>query len=614
MAYIRKLADHEIRLIAAGEVIERPASIVKELVENSIDAGSTSIEIYVKDGGKTEIKVIDNGKGMSSEDAHMALELHTTSKFELKDDKFDITTYGFRGEALAALSSVAKICVVTRDSMSDHGICMKKAHAGCVDFSVVGSSHGTTIEVSELFDAVPARKKFLKSRETEWNALAQVIVGLACANAHIRFHVVHDDRIIYQLPSTDTLEKRIKALSPDYVNQHLISCTYRDDYVCIDGMITSFEYGHYDRSHIFCIINGRPVKHYKMTQSIIKGFQGSLPAHRYPVACISLTIDPSHVDCNVHPRKEEVAFIHPKKVENAISEAVISSLERSIKKRAQKPVFDSNIFQKNVPEKSLYVPEIKSYEKYEKNSEYVKNDKNEDAFLFDNQMTPVVKFENTPSFIASEYKHNVPEYKQINFDSVIAHQEVQSKFMGIISSTYLLFDVQDGLLMIDQHALHERILYEQLCESNNASKGNPLITPLAVTFDSYALKILSNRQDILDALGIECDFFNESTIIVRSCSSLIVKMGVENALKTIASLASVYISKKDIQNELLRDINAMIACKAAVKAGDILSQDQVAALIKDMQKYQCTSICPHGRPTSYLMRYGEIERLFKRKA
>ena len=331
MAKIKQLSPLEAQKIAAGEVVERPANVVKELIENALDAGATAISLYLEDGGKKLIRIVDNGCGMSPEDAHMAIKHHATSKITTVDDLEHIQTFGFRGEALSSIAAVSRLVITTKEASADTGITLEIEESSVIKESIIAANTGTDIAIHDLFYNVPARKKFLKTKETEWRTIVHLFQAMSLTHTNVSFKVFHDDRELYTVPATHSLTDRITQLFEPALSKRCLTIENSADRMnlSVSGAITESSYLRYDRSSIFVFVNNRWVKNHKLTQALIKGYQGMLPPQRYPAGCVFITIDPVYVDINIHPRKEEVQFLHPKIVEDLIEEAVRKSLENA---------------------------------------------------------------------------------------------------------------------------------------------------------------------------------------------------------------------------------------------------------------------------------------------
>lgn len=354
MPIIKKLSTHEAQKIAAGEVVERPANIVKELVENALDAGATHITIHLENAGKNLVRVQDDGCGMDIDDARLCFEHHATSKITQVDDLHAINTFGFRGEALSSIASVSNVTLITKQKDADEGIKLDLTNGAIVNESAVPATVGTDITITNVFDTMPARKKFLKSKETEWRHIQQLFFALALDYIDISFKLYSENKLVYHCPAIESTQARWTQLLDHEVSNHLITLQtpHIADGITINGVISSQQYGRYDRNSIYMFVNNRWVKDYKLNRAMISGYNNALPTHQFPLGCIKIQVDPSWIDVNIHPRKEEVQFLHPQKIYNAIKQSVAFTLEQFISQK-----FNSGISApKEQPATSAYEP------------------------------------------------------------------------------------------------------------------------------------------------------------------------------------------------------------------------------------------------------------------
>jgi DNA mismatch repair protein MutL len=340
MPKIHRLEAHEAQKIAAGEVVERPANVVKELIENAIDAGATQISVYIQDGGKKLIRVVDNGSGMGKEDARLCFEHHATSKITTVDDLSYIATFGFRGEALSSIASVSKTILITKEAFAQEGIKLELEHGNVLDETITAANQGTDILIQDLFFNVPARKKFLKSTDTELRAIQQLFSAFCFDYINISFKLYSNDVLSIHCPAAKTLHERLAQLLDINHIAHTLDCSTqaKDGSIRIKGFISNHQYTRYDRSSIYFFVNQRCVKQQKLTSALLKGYLNVLPQGRYPAACLFIEVNPEQVDINIHPRKEEVQFLHPRTVENLIQTMVRETLENNLSKQLKKDV------------------------------------------------------------------------------------------------------------------------------------------------------------------------------------------------------------------------------------------------------------------------------------
>ena len=326
MQKIRQLSLHEAQKIAAGEVVERPANVVKELIENAIDAGATSISIYIEAAGQQLIRIVDNGCGMSVEDAHACFGHHATSKISTVGDLMSLTTFGFRGEALSSIAAVSLVNLLTKQESDESGIFIERHANNLVAEECRPCSVGTDIIIKDIFYNVPARKKFLKKQETEWRAIVHLFNAFCLDYPSIYFKLYSENKLIHNCPATTSSLLRVGQLWDQNDAQHILSLPlYSHDGVTISGAVSNHQYYKYDRSYMYFFVNKRWVKNSHLVRAAVRGYANVIPADRYPVTSINIEIDTAQVDINIHPRKEEVQFLHPRRIENCITQAIKKS-------------------------------------------------------------------------------------------------------------------------------------------------------------------------------------------------------------------------------------------------------------------------------------------------
>jgi len=599
---IRQLTEYEIKRIAAGEVVERPAHIVKELVENSIDAGSTSIIISVKNGGKEEIIVQDNGSGISPNDIILAVSPHATSKLQdINFFEYGINTFGFRGEALSSIATISHFTIISRTNNSSIGTKLVVEYGKILPPDNVSASEGTIIIVKDIFATSPVRKKFLKSREYEWTLLYTMLTSIAFVHHNINFVIKHDEKHIATWKATENIIKRAKNLIEIIDDKGIIPCSFSDNSLLLEGMITTPEITHYDRSKIFFAVNNRSIRNYKIIQTIVKAYRGDA-FNRFPITFLSLKIPSEEVDVNIHPKKEEVAFLHQNQIEKCITETINYTLMTYTKK--------------------IFSPQIT----FENTQRFEKNNKNDEKIVetaINNQKInhqPKNFFKKESSYALSINKESVK--KKIPFITEIIFDEKSikktKKFVGVFAKTYLIFmndsdtNNDEELLLIDQHALHERIITEELKRGIIGSSPQSLISPLSFTLDPHILSMIEKQKSLLHIIGIAIDLIPPFTLVVRG---LIPYFQNDSLLSTIISIAEegekTYIEKNSAF--LLDHCLGNIACKKAIRAGDTLAPSQMELLLLHALDNENNAWCPHGRPTYQVITIESIEKLFKRK-
>jgi DNA mismatch repair protein MutL len=622
MGKIKQLPQYEIHKIAAGEVVERPANVIKELVENSLDAGALSITVYAEHGGKALMRVVDDGIGMSPEDARMSLVHHATSKLSTIDDLEHISTFGFRGEALSSISAVSRMQLITRERIASEGIKLTITEGTIVQEEVVACTTGTDITITDLFYTVPARKKFLKADDTEWRNLYQLMQAFALSYPACAFTLYHNNKIVLQCRPANSLAMRMQELYDATVTSSLLVCeSVASPGFSIEGQITNPHVMRYDRSQIYLFVNKRWIKNSKLTHAVLKGYNNVLLPGRYPAAVLCITIDSSQVDINIHPRKEEVHFLHPRRVESAVESLVRERLERytkdltSAKSPVQSQVYhpaqsipgylkppsllstvlehESENLGREIPSQfvqTLSAQTVSAQESFSRVLDSVFAQSN------DNQMQGVL-----PIDLRNER-------------ALVGAPEVESyRLIGQLLQTYILIENDEGMVLIDQHAAHERILYELFANRFEEVAVVPLLFPAMVTLHEHEAQLLEKHAQLFAHYGIVVQRISLQQCAVQSAPVMLKNVSYEDILRHMITIIQEEQDAEVLENTLHHALRAQMACKAAVKAGDTLTYEHMRELITSLNKTPNRFSCPHGRPTSWPITSYEIERKFKRK-
>jgi DNA mismatch repair protein MutL len=609
MPKIHKLAPEEAKKVAAGEVAERPANVVKELVENALDAGATEISIFIEEGGKNLIRVVDNGSGMSKEDALLCIEHHATSKITTVADLATINTFGFRGEALSSISAVSKMTLATKEAESNLGVNLTIKGGSIIDESVTSLNTGTDITIADLFYNVPARQKFLKSKDTEWRAIVQLFHAFCLSYKDVSFRLLHNGRQIHTIPKASTLEDRISQIfEPALRSTILVShATHEKMNLSLTVACSPRDYTRFDKSQIFCFVNNRWVKNYKLGQSLIKGYQGILPPQRYPAGVLFITLDSAFVDINIHPRKEEVQFLYPRIIENLIEETIEKRLEQA--------------------QQQLFTPSKKVFEPYERPvvqplaavSQQLPIER-EDAplsFLARPETPPkeIPTLENQDAFL----KAVTPYFSEENDQAPVHQQQIivtdlNYHLIGQVLTTYILIEAEGNLIYIDQHAAHERIVYERLKAQFENIARVQLLFPQVVHLSQTDLDLLEPHLELLREFGIESQRSSVTELIIKETPLFVKNQSLEDCIKQAVAVLNehLYLDPQDLQKIIQERIHAMLSCKTAVKAGDTLSNEEMHNLINELYSIKNKLTCPHGRPTLWEFKTSELEKKFKR--
>ncbi|MBU8911398.1 MAG: DNA mismatch repair endonuclease MutL, partial [Desulfobacterales bacterium] len=536
MTTIRILPEILSNQIAAGEVVQRPSSVIKELVENSIDAGSTSITIEAVRGGKSLIRVSDNGIGLSRDDALLSIERYATSKIFTKNDLFSISTFGFRGEALPSIASVSKFSLVTRTKDSDTGTRIDIAGGKIQNVSDAGAPVGTMVEVKNLFFNTPARKKFLKSDNTETSHIADAISGMALGNSHIRFRLFLNNKLQKSFSISDDLFQRSVGVLGRDVADKLYEFEFSDAFINIHGYCSNPLVTRSTSSKIFLFVNKRLIYDRGLISAIFKGYRGRIMKGKFPLAVIFIEIAFDQVDINVHPSKKEIKFFNGQRVYQVVSKTIGNTLFRE---------------QQNITSYSKI--RIDSDEKFEYLDETFKPD-NVNKVEQTTLDWPTVPVEDKKSFVSGQ---------AVQQKALQPHQYAPGriKIMGQILGTYILAESEDGLMLFDQHAAHERIVYEKLKQRYQSLKVQiqDLAVPETLELNFKEADLLSRILDDLKTLGMNIEPFGETTFIIKAVPAIIDGKEIKPIILEI--LETALVKKNSISKEnWLEDCLVLMAC------------------------------------------------------
>ncbi|MDR3647123.1 MAG: DNA mismatch repair endonuclease MutL [Candidatus Babeliales bacterium] len=628
MQKIKKLIEQEARKIAAGEVVERSANIVKELVENSIDSGATNIFIWINEAGKKLIRIVDNGSGMSNADARICFERHATSKITTIEDLNALSTFGFRGEALSSISSISKISMLTKLQDDQYGTSVELEDGQIIKEEQVSCPQGTDISVKDLFYNVPARLKFLKQDETEWRQIVNLYQALCLSYKTIHFKLFNEDKLVYNCPPTDDLKNRLVQLWDHNFAQNTITFSDSNQVGQISGLISNHHFFRYNRGQIFFFVNGRWIKNNGLSKSLLKGYLNVLPQDRFPAAFIFLTIDPAHIDVNIHPRKEDVQFLNAKKIEKLIKDSTKKTLENHLSnqiikndeviavKLAAQTTFDFEQIPFLDPLESYAsdpldeaqdfsqfnpISQTKTNYQFTSNSSQIRQGYEEQADSYDGLMGQQIQQQN--------------EFPQHNLDVQDKLDKKDYELIGQFNKTYILLEKSEGIFIIDQHAAHERILYELFAKRFYDVATTRLIFPQVINLTEENLNLLVPYLELLHNNGIDCKQVSKEQLIIESTPVYLKDISLEDLIKQFASWIEEYqvLDKQVLFRAVNEKLHAQMACKAAVKAGDKLTHEQIYKLLEDLNKTENRFACPHGRPTGWLMSTHDIEKKFKRR-
>ncbi len=600
MPKIKQLSAHEAQKIAAGQVIERPANAIKELVENSLDAGASRITIYVEDGGKQLLRVVDNGCGMDKEDATRCLQKHATSKIESVDQLSTIRSYGFRGEALASISAVSTVTISTKEIGKSEGI-QVVAQEGTVTTQPTACPEGTDITATNLFYNMPARAKFLKKRETETRHIIQMVqaISVAYPTHHIQLFV--DNTLSINCPPQDNVVNRCAQLWGRQTGKQMIALEPQTERgVSISGAISNHNWLRYDRRTIFFLVNNRWVTNPGLGRALLKGYNNVLPQGRYPTACVAIEIDPAEIDINTHPKKEEIVFAHPRIVEQLIYKSIRMALQKDVSRQIKRDVSFAQSEQTYSAQPPFQINPFATIP-------------HQAAPAASNIAAPPseqahIKFDD----LTQSSQNNTPAQS----NSSIALKETEPyTLIGQFHKTYLLIEQEGGLYLIDQHAAHERILYELFASRFQEIPTIKLLFPQLIACNAEDIATIEPHLNIFQDHGIIIEPFGKDQLIVQSTPVHLKNSSFNDLIAQVIGWIREYsqIDQEQFIKTMHDKLRAQMACKAAVKAGDTLTDSQMKELLEDL--YTCPNrfSCPHGRPTGWLFSLHEIEKRFRRK-
>jgi DNA mismatch repair protein MutL len=567
--------------IAAGEVIERPASVVKELLENSIDAAASHISITIEGAGKRVVEVADNGRGIPASELPIAIARHATSKLNKAEDLFHISTLGFRGEALASIGSVARLTVTSRPADAEIGARLQVEGGVAGQIQPVGAPVGTVVRVEDLFYNVPARLKFLKHENTERRQIDSLVTRYALAYPGIRIHLRQEGRSGLQTSGNGDAREVLGVLYGVEIARQMLEVLAEDDHLRVTGFISPTSLTRSNRREITFFVNGRPVQDAALTTALVQAYHTLLMVGRYPMAILFLDLPAEEVDVNVHPTKAEVRF----RDQNRIFSGVQGAVRRAL--LAHTPVPGLN-------DPPGWVPH-----------------------LWDSTRTQSF---NPAWEVPAESRHmeqpgSFPQEVSTKSDSQSQIPKLAApilRLVGQVAAAYLVAEGPDGLYLIDQHAAHERVLFERfIAQRGGKIPSQVLLQPETVEFSPPNARLLTEQLPILRELGFQVESFGPGAFLVRSMPSILSGMDPASALRVLVD--EFEEDETPLQAEFESRIIARVCKRAAVKAGQVLSTEEQRALLTDLESCQSPRTCPHGRPTMIHLSVDLLERQFGRK-
>ena len=596
MTTIRILPEILSNQIAAGEVVQRPSFVVKELVENSIDAGSTSITVEVEKGGKSLIRVSDNGSGLSRDDVLLSIERYATSKIFTRDDLFSISTMGFRGEALPSIASVSKFTIVTRTKKSDIGTKIDIIGGKIRDVSDAGAPVGTMVEVKHLFFNTPARKKFLKSDNTEFSHIADVISGTALGNPGLGFRLFLNKRLVKNFPAGQNFFQRSLLVLGKDVAGNLYPFKARDHAVSVSGTCSNPAVTRSYSNRIYLFVNHRLVYDRGLVAAVFQGYQGRIMKGRFPMGAVCVDLPFDQVDVNVHPSKREIKLLSPQPVYQAVSTAVSNALSQA---------------QKNVTAYTRSASVHSSVVSYDKGKQDPVGNRqgpeNGDRLLL------YPPYHHLSVKAGTERVEQAPLHWPKACSPDTSGRKDRVNILGQVMGTYIIVEKHNSLMLVDQHAAHERVVYEALKKRHKtlSVQSQDLLVPEILDLTHKEADLLSSILKDLSELGIKIEPFGGTTFVVKSIPQLMEKKNIKSlAMEIIESLLETFDTSS--KGKWLDACLISMACHTAIRANKTMQPREMEQLLEDLDKCDNPLHCPHGRPTIVSFDAAQMEKLFKR--
>lgn len=580
---VKKLDPHLVNKIAAGEVIERPASVVKELMENSIDAQASRIEIKVKKAGIKEIMVSDDGEGLSEEDLKLAVKRHTTSKISREEDLENIHTLGFRGEALASIMEISRLSITAKRESDPAGVKLSGQGGRIEEVRSASRGQGTTVQVEDLFYNTPARKKYLRTERTEFYHIKKMVKRFILSYPGIHFQLAKGDKKIIDSPQTGNLKEVIADLYDTKLAKSMIEIKSSGNQLRVTGLVSNPQYTRSNRREQFTFVNGRYVRNRTLSYIIGKSYEGAVEKNRHPFIFLYIDIAPQMVDVNVHPKKEEVRFTNVGLVKDQVKQAITDGL------RSEGMSFRSI----NGP--SSKVTSSQTPTSWQK------------------------KTFTSPDGDELDLRSELAEEKELKKQVEGLDQEGEYKIMGQIFDTYILVETGRGLRIIDQHIAHERFLFEKLMDQISAGtiEKQRLLIPITVDLPFEEADLLKDNLKLLEEkLGVGIEDFGHGSFILRDWPEILAeRLSKDDFKKTLESIVEALKNEDPDEikiDELIHKLAAQMACHGAIKAGASLDYEEMIDLLTKLETLDNPRICPHGRPIIIEYSQHELNQMFKR--
>lgn len=606
MGKIRILPDNLSNQIAAGEVVERPAAVVKELVENSIDAGSLKIHVALAQGGRKEIRVVDNGAGMSHDDALLAIERHATSKIKDLQDLQAIQSLGFRGEALPSIASVSRFELVTREEDSLSGTLIRVEGGILRDARETGCPRGTMVTVRDLFYNIPARRKFLRTVDTEMAHIGDQFLRLAMAQPQIHFQLIHQDRTLYDFSPARSPEGRVGQILGSDLSARMIPFGVEGSSLVLRGFLGPPELQRSNAQSLFLYVNTRPVWERMLTRAILGAYEAVIPKGKYPVVVLFVEIPHALVDINVHPTKREVRFRDPSEILERVRAVIFRSLE------GYRP--------SNEPARGFIRPPLMREDQRPPSSAFPGQNERlsrpvgdvHASFTPSHRIATQVSAFPHPALVQPQETTGegvVDTAGQLDFSSP-GPGFSRLPLIGQLGNAYVLLEAPDGLVLIDQHAAHERILYDRLSSGTESVSSQRLLRSVVLQLLPREAAKLRRWMDELGRIGFEIESFGGDSFVIAAVPAVLTGCPPDILIREM--LDDAHEDDKTPRWNLMANLVKTAACHSAVRAGQKLKPDEIRFLLEDLDKTAMPATCPHGRPLWLKLTHADIARLFHR--
>lgn len=622
---IHVLDEKTANKIAAGEVVERPSSVIKELTENALDAGATTVEIEIADGGSSYMRVSDNGSGMSEEDAKKSIIRHGTSKISSIEDIFSITSLGFRGEAVPSIAAVSELVMTTRMNDTDLAFRMVLSGGSVKEEEHTGASVGTTMEVRNLFFNTPARKKFMKSERTESSKISDIITKLALTRPDVAFTFINNGRTVLQTGGTGDDLETIAAIYGAAVAKEVFPVTYENENFTIHGFVGKPSLLKSTRAWQTCIVNRRVIHNAVVFKAIENAYHAMLPKSGYPFALLYVETDPATIDVNVHPAKTEIKFADEQQMYRAVYHCIITALmSREKPEQIATPVnLSTRQIEKAVPAKEVenrqgsftfstprdggFSTEVRKNNGGSLEHGYVPVQRQDKPYTPEPHVKAYAAGEENPfSAVREELSESVKEHSVIHFDG----DEDVFIPLGAVADCYIVAKKGEDLYIIDQHAAHERVRYDKFCKRTESMPSQQLLTAEFVEADSSDMQLFSEKEEIFRDLGYIYTEAGPTTLRMEAIPADLPTSHIADSLQEICHI--LHESPQTDKATLRHSSLAYLSCHGAVKAGDTLNVREMKELLEVLFHTETPYVCPHGRPIIVRFTPGELAKLFKR--